>query len=173
MALPILSLDAIRMLLRFEAVDKVRFTSGTGGSASPSNVLLREDGPCAEPVVRTEFDRCGNSVVDELVLDVPISDNRAPCLDGGGGGGDFRLVAVVALLATSPGIVTSRECCDDNVREELLRDRVSAEDCRSWLCLRARGTGGGALFWVCKEFDRLSGSASLSVGGCMLSRELL
>lgn len=66
-----------------------------------------------------------------------MSDNRAPCLEGGGGGGDFRLAVVVALLAISPGVGitpgagTSRECCDDSVREELLLDRFSADECRS------------------------------------------
>ena len=79
--------------MRFDAVDAVR---DTGSSGSPSSVLLREDGPCDEPVVRTEIERWGSSVEDELTLDEPISDNRDPCLDGGGGGGDFRLAVVVA-----------------------------------------------------------------------------
>lgn len=128
-----LSLDARRRLLRFEAVEAVR-ERGTSGSAS--SVLLREDGPRDEPVVRTEVDRWGSSVEDELV-DEPISERRAPCLDGGGGGGAFELGVVVALLATSPGVGvtpvdgTSRECCDDNVNDELLLDLVSADDCRS------------------------------------------
>lgn len=106
-----------------------------------------------------------------------MSDRRAPCLDGGGGGGAFELGVVVALLATSPGVGitpavgTSRECCDDSVREELLLDRVSADECRSWLCLRARGTGGGALF-CCSEFDLLSDSSSFSAGGDVLIRGL-
>lgn len=121
-------------------------------------------------MVRIEDERCGSSVEDELALDAPMSDSRAPCLEGGGGGGDFKLAVIVALLATSPGVGTtpeagpSRECCDDSVREELLRDLFSADECRSELCLRARGTGGGALF-CCKEFDLLNDSPSLSAGG--------
>lgn len=112
-------------------------------------------------------------MVDELALDVPISDSRAPCLEGGGGGGDFELAVVVAALAISPAVGTSRDCCEDSgceerVREELLRDRFSAEECRSWLCLRAKGTGGGALFCPFREFDRLGESLSLSVGGGLL-----
>ena len=148
MALPVLSLDAMR-LLRFDAVDAVR---DTGSSGSPSNVLVRDNGPRDEPVVRTEVERWGSSVDEELALGEPMSDSRAPCLEGGGGGGAFRLAVVAALLVTLPGVEvtpgagTSRECCDDSVREELLLDRFSAEECRSWLCLRARGTGGGALF---------------------------
>lgn len=131
MTLPVISLDAVRRLLRFDVVDDVRFTSGTRVDRSPSNVLLREDGPWDEPVVRTDVDRWGSSVVDELALDVPMSDNRAPCLEGGGGGGDFRFAAVVASLATSPGVWISTDCCDDSVREELLRDRCSTEECRN------------------------------------------
>ena len=34
------------------------------------------------------------------------------------------------------------------MRLELLLDRLLAVEARSWLCLRARGTGGGALFCV-------------------------
>lgn len=172
-ALPVLSLDARRRLLRFEAVDDVRFIPGSGNGGSPSRVLLREDGPCDESVVRTEVERWGNSFEDELALDAPISDSRAPCLEGGGGGGDFTLAVVVALLATSPGVGTtpgagaSTECCDDSVSEELLLDLFSTDECRSWLCLRARGTGGGALF-CCREFVRLSDSPSPSAGGDVL-----
>lgn len=44
---------------------------------------------------------------------------------------------------------------------------MSADEWRSWLWRRARGTGGGARF--CLEFDRLSGSSSLSVDGDGLS----
>lgn len=130
-----LSLDARRILLRFDAVEAVR---DMGASGSPSSVLLREDGPRDEPVVRTEVVRWGSSVEDELTLDEPMSDRRAPCLEGGGGGGGaFELGVVVALLATSPGVGvtptggTSRDCCEDNVNDELLLDLVSADDCRS------------------------------------------
>jgi hypothetical protein len=57
MTLPALSLDAIRRLLRFDAVDDVRFIAGSGKGSSPSSVLLREDGPCDDAVVRTEVER--------------------------------------------------------------------------------------------------------------------
>lgn len=40
----------------------------------------------------------------------------------------------------------SIECCDDIVRDELLLDRFPEVEVRSWLCLRARGTGGGIFF---------------------------
>ena len=170
-----LSLDARRGLPRFDAVDEARFIPGSGNDGSPSSVLLRDEGPRDAAVVRTEVDRCGNSVTDELALNEPISVRRNPCLEGGGGGGDFRLAVVVALLATSPDVSStpkfgaSREYCDDSVKDELLCDGFSAEECRSWLCLRARGTGGGALF-CCREFDRLSDSFGLSTGGDVLSR---
>jgi hypothetical protein len=71
----------------------------------------------------------------------------------------------------TPAGGTSRECCDDNVNDELLLDLFSADDCRSWLCLRAKGTGGGALF-CCSEFDLLNDSSSLSNGGDVLLRGL-
>lgn len=38
------------------------------------------------------------------------------------------------------------ECWEDMVRLELLLDRV-LDGLRSWLCLRASGTGGGIRFW--------------------------
>ena len=175
MTLAVLSLDARRRLLRFDAVDEARFIPGSGNDCSPSSVLLREEGSRDDAVVRTEVDRCGNSVADESALDEPMSVNRDPCLEGGGGGGDFRLAVVVPLLATSPGVASTlefgapRECCDDSVKDELLRDGFSAEECRSWLCLRARGTGGGVLF-CCREFDRLSDSLGLSAEDNMLFR---
>lgn len=102
MALPGDSLEAMR-LLRFEAGRE------DGRSASPSSVLLRDEGPRDEPVVRTEVERWGSSVEDEFALDAPMSERRAPCRDGGGGGGAFRLGAVVALLATSPGVGATPE----------------------------------------------------------------
>ena len=43
-------------------------------------------------------------------------------------------------------MVASVECCDEMVKDELLRDLLPAVEVRSWLCLRARGTGGGTLF---------------------------
>lgn len=175
MTLAVLSPDARRRLLRFDAADEARFIPDSGNDCSPSSVLLRDEGPRDDAVVRTEVDRCGDSVTDEWAPNVPASASRDPCLEGGGGGGDFRLAVVVALLATSPGVSStpelgaSRECCDNSVKDELLRDGISAEECRSWLCLRARGTGGGVLF-CCKEFDRLSDSLGPSVEGDALSR---
>lgn len=133
MPLP-LSPDTRRRLLRFDAVEAVR---DTGTSDSPSSVLLCEDGRRDEPAVRTEVDRCAKSVKDTFALDEPMSDSGAPCLDGGGGGGAFELGVVVALLAISPGVgVTpavgsSREYCDDNVKDELLLDPTSADEYRS------------------------------------------
>lgn len=158
-------------MMRLFLLEEVREVANSG---SPSRVLLREDGPCEELFVRVEVERCGSSVDEELALDAPISDSRAPCLEGGGGGGAFVLAAVVTLLALSPGVGfttetgTSLECCDDSVREELLLDRCSTDECRSWLCRRARGTGGGALF--CLEFDRLNGSSTFSADGDVACR---
>lgn len=97
MALAGTSLETMR-LLRLEAVRE------TGISRSPSSVLLREEGPWEEFVVRTEMDRWGSSVDDEFALDEPMSERRAPCREGGGGGGAFAPAAVVMALAISPGV---------------------------------------------------------------------
>lgn len=45
MTLPVLSLEARRRLLRFDAEEDVRFMLGSGREGSPSSVLLRDDGP--------------------------------------------------------------------------------------------------------------------------------
>ena len=41
------------------------------------------------------------------------------------------------------------------MRFELLRDLLLAADERSWLCLRASGTGGGVFFWGVGVSERL------------------
>jgi hypothetical protein len=46
------------------------------------------------------------------------------------------------------------DCWDDVVRLELLRERVPVVEVRSWDCLRAKGTGGGARFCDLVESDR-------------------
>lgn len=40
----------------------------------------------------------------------------------------------------------SIDCCDDTVKDELLRERFPVMEPRNWLCLRASGTGGGTFF---------------------------
>lgn len=88
---------------------------------------------------------CESSVVEEFALDVLMVDKECPWRrEGGGGGGAFWAVAgceVGSWLELIGG--GSIECCDDMVREELLRDLFPAVEVRSWLCRRASGTGGG------------------------------
>jgi hypothetical protein len=80
------------------------------------------------------------------VLDELMSVNRTPCRERGGGGGGFGVDWASLLLGTGLGMVASVECCDDIVKDELLRDLLPAVEFRNWLCLRARGKGGGTLF---------------------------
>jgi len=70
-------------------------------------------------------------VLEEFALDVPMSVNFAPCLDRGGGGGDFATDKGSLLLGTGLASVASAECCEDRVRLELLRDLFSIVDVRS------------------------------------------
>lgn len=73
--------------------------SCTGDAGSDPNVLLRDDiGPCADTAVLTDPDRRGTSAFEEVALDVLIFARRAPCRDGGGGGGDFAMVCESWLL---------------------------------------------------------------------------
>jgi hypothetical protein len=60
-----------------------------------------------------------------------MSVNRAPCLERGGGGGDFATDNESLFLGGKLGIETSTDCCEDMVREELLRDLFPAVDVRS------------------------------------------
>lgn len=67
---------------------------------------------------------------------------------GGGGGGGALLDGDDVGSNPVPGLRrgNSVECWDDVVSAELLRDRLPPVDVRSWLCRRAKGTGGGAFF---------------------------
>lgn len=47
------------------------------------------------------------------------------------------------------------------MRDELLRDLFVVVDVRSWLCLRARGTGGGVRFCTAKPSAASIGSSAL------------
>jgi hypothetical protein len=145
----VLSFETVRWGLRLDAIDEVRRRSVDDDAGSDSNVLRRDDvGPREGVAVLVEFERCGSSVLDELALDVLISVSLAPCLDRGGGGGDFATDKGSLLLGAGfGGDTASTDCCEEMVKEELLRDRLPVVDDRSWLCLRANGTGGGAFFW--------------------------
>jgi hypothetical protein len=111
--------------LRFEDRELVRFTPGVGDDGpSESMVLRREEGGSGmERAVRTEFERWGSSVVEELALELLRFARRAPWREGGGGGGDFALEIGSWLWGT--GLVrASAERCEFIVRLELLRDRL-------------------------------------------------
>lgn len=86
-------------------------------------------------------------MLEEFAL-VLISVRRAPWRERGGGGGDFAVAMDEGSLVLGAGLGRegSMECWEDMVREELLRDLLPVVDERSWDCLRAKGTGGGALF---------------------------
>jgi hypothetical protein len=103
-----------------------------GVGDSESKVLRREDATsCPGVVVRIEPERCGRSVFEELALEVLMSDNLAPCLERGGGGGDFAADDGSLLLGAEVGKELSTECCEEIVKEELLRDLFPAVDVRS------------------------------------------
>jgi hypothetical protein len=88
MTLPVLSFETARCVLRLDDMDEVRSMPGIGEDGSESRVLWRDDvKPGGGLAVRVDIERCGSSVLDELVLDVLMFANRAPWRDGGGGGG--------------------------------------------------------------------------------------
>jgi len=70
-------------------------------------------------------------VLEEFALDVLMSVNFAPCLDRGGGGGDFATAKESLLLGTGLARLASADCCEDRVKLELLRDLFSVVDVRS------------------------------------------
>jgi hypothetical protein len=111
-ALPVLSLETMRWELRFD--DDVRRPSPTGDPGSESMVLRRDDSAVdIELPVRTDVERWGSSVLDELALDVLMSVNLAPCRDRGGGGGDFATDRDSLMLGAGLGRLgreTSTEC---------------------------------------------------------------
>jgi hypothetical protein len=133
MELPVLSLETIRWEWRFDAIEEVRRMSATGeGDSEPSKVLRREDvALCPGVVVRIEPERCGSSVVDEFALEVLMSVSLAPCLERGGGGGDFATDEGSLMLGAEVVKELSTECWEEMVREELLRDLFPAVDVRS------------------------------------------
>lgn len=142
-------------LLRLEADAE----PGAGAaSLAPSSVLRLLE---LDAAVRTELLRWGGGEGADG-LEEPMSERRAPWRDGGGGGGDFRPLSSTSRAFSAEGERgfeggASRDCWDDRVSEELRLERLSApaEEWRSWLCLRARGTGGG--FFFAAELERLSG----------------
>lgn len=132
MELFVLSLETVRWLGRVEDMDEVRWRSPVGEAGSESSVLRREEvGPWLDAAVRTEAERWGNSVLEELALEVLMSANLAPCLERGGGGGDFAVDNGSLLLGAGLGRGGSIDCCEDMVRDELLRDLLPAVDERS------------------------------------------
>jgi hypothetical protein len=122
-ALPMLSLETMRV----DEIDDVR---RAGDAGSESSVLRLEDDttPCVE---RVDAVRWGSSVLDELALDVLLSLSRAPCLERGGGGGDFATDKGSLALGVGLRRGASMECWDVMVREELLRDRFPVVEERS------------------------------------------
>jgi hypothetical protein len=95
-ALPVLSLETTRWEGRLDAMDEVRRRSAAGDGDSESRVLRRESYPGV--VVRIEPERCGSSVLEEFASEVLMSDSLAPCLERGGGGGDFAIDCGSLLL---------------------------------------------------------------------------
>jgi hypothetical protein len=109
--LPVLSFDTTREVLRLDEIEDVRRTSTAGDVGSDSSVLrLDDDTPWAGFTVRTEVERCGNSVLDESALDVLMSVSFAPCLERGGGGGDLAIDSGSLLLGFGLGRGASTEC---------------------------------------------------------------
>jgi hypothetical protein len=112
-------------------MDDVRFTPRTGDDGSEVSMPPREDlWPDAEDPACKEPERCGSSVLEELALEVLMLASRAPCRERGGGGGDFATDIGSLLLDTGLARV-SMVCCDDMVREELLRDLFPPVEVRS------------------------------------------
>lgn len=154
----VLSLETERGLLRVEVMEEVRerpveVRSGEAGGWE-EKVLLRDEGAIGDVAAGRVVDVVrGSSVVDELGLGVLLLFVRdAPCRRAGGGGGGGALLEDGDDVGSypEPGLSkgNSVECWEDVVSAELLRDRLPVVlDVRSWLCLRARGTGGGAFFW--------------------------
>jgi hypothetical protein len=111
MALPVLSFETTRWEVRFDEIDEVRRVSPIGDAGSESRVLRRDDiAPCNEFPVRTDAERWGSSVLDELALDVLMSVNLAPCRERGGGGGDFAMDNGSLLFGAGLGKEGSIEC---------------------------------------------------------------
>jgi hypothetical protein len=117
-------------VLRFDDTEEVRRISAAVAAGSESTVLRRVM-PCVGVAVRTEVDHCGSSVLEELALDVLMSASRAPCLERGGGGGAFGFDKGSLLFGAGLGREASVDCCEDMVRDELLRDRLLAPGVRS------------------------------------------
>lgn len=120
--LPVLSPETLRWVLRLDDIDEVRCTLGAGEEGCDSRVLRRDDGGSGTDLgIRPELDRCGNSVLEEFALELPRFASRAPCREGGGGGGDFAPNNGSRVFG--PGLCgASTECWEDIVRFELLRD---------------------------------------------------
>lgn len=103
---------------------------------------------------RIEDVREGSSEVEEFAVEAPPLVTEDPWRrDGGGGGGTFwngdevedGMSLGLGILGVSSGN-SDMECREEVVRFEPLRERFPPEDVRSWLCLRASGTGGGIFF---------------------------
>jgi hypothetical protein len=90
MLIPVLSPETFRWVLRFDDIDEVRYTLGAGDDGWDSRVLRRDDGGSGtDRGIRPELDRCGSSVLARFGPELPRLASRAPCREGGGGGGDF------------------------------------------------------------------------------------
>lgn len=112
MALPELSFETALCAFRFDDIEEARRISPAGEGGSDSKVFRREEDIASfmEFTVRTDVERCGSSVLEELALDVLMSVNRAPCLDRGGGGGDLVTDKGSLLLGAGLARGASTEC---------------------------------------------------------------
>jgi len=86
------------------------------------SVALRRKGAGAG--ARVDVPRCGSSAVDEFALELVMLVSFAPCLERGGGGGDFSVAKGSLVLGAGLGGVASTECCEPRVNDELLRALV-------------------------------------------------
>lgn len=131
--LVMLSPEALRGVWCVEEREAVRLTvemMGEGGSGLNSRVLRREDGVfVVGGDVRVDPMRWGSSEVEEFTL-VLVPVMRAPWRERGGGGGDFTDDVGSGILVAELDTL-SMECCDDIVREELLRERFDVVEARS------------------------------------------
>lgn len=158
--------DTLRAMLRLDETEEVRCMLDAGDEEPSSSSMLRrcEGGSGRDLGARMELEERASSVLEELALEFARLASRAPYREGGGGGGDFAL-DIGSWLIDVGVCGGSTECCEDMVRFELLRCRLSRDVDFSWLCLRASGTGGGAFFGLACSLDGLGTSSSRNDNG--------
>lgn len=174
MLLFVLSLETAREAVRAERMEDVRVRPD-GEEGSEVSVVRREERGFGEDAVGRAM--AESSVEEDSALEVFIVGRALPWRREGGGGGGALWIAVwwganSWLWEESMG-GRSVECCEDMVREELLRDRLPVVELRNWLCRLARGTGGGTFFCgrVGAASDMLAVSLSLVSASDAVSSE--